>query len=170
MRKITFITLMMILGMSSVSFGKTYLCETDFSRKIINLSNDKSKWESSDTHFYKMFIVKTVGNEERILSVKPKGWKKNKYLCKDGENRGKDPFEGVGVSIRGDDFLSCRVPYLIKYGGHTSSEFVLDLNVSKPVESDRLKGVQFSLYENYNIGKIYRTQSLLVLTGKCEEL
>jgi hypothetical protein len=67
MIKFTILTLMMILGMSSVSLGKQYLCETDFSRKIINLSNDKSKWESSDTHFYKMFIVKTVGNEERIL-------------------------------------------------------------------------------------------------------
>ena len=29
MRKITFITLMMILGMSSVSFGKSYLCITE---------------------------------------------------------------------------------------------------------------------------------------------
>ena len=34
MKKITFLTLMMILGMSSVSLGKSYLCISDVVRYI----------------------------------------------------------------------------------------------------------------------------------------
>ena len=36
-----------------------------------------------------------------------------------------------GKSVRGGDFLSCRILYKKEYGGHTKFEFVLDLNVSK---------------------------------------
>ena len=35
MRKIIFLTLVMILGMSSVSFGKSYLCITDEERNLL---------------------------------------------------------------------------------------------------------------------------------------
>ena len=50
MRKITFITLVMILGMSSVSFGKSYLCIDDTSSyiflKIDNSFHLYGKYES----------------------------------------------------------------------------------------------------------------------------
>ena len=39
MRKIIYLTLMMIIGMSSVSFGKEYVCHPD--RQIIEGEEDK---------------------------------------------------------------------------------------------------------------------------------
>ena len=70
MRKIIFITLMMILGMSSVSFGKSYLCISDL-QKMITFSERKKKWielkKPSDSK-YEKFILKTYKNDKGIKS------------------------------------------------------------------------------------------------------
>ena len=196
MRKFIFITMVMILGMSSVSFGqvsqstneKIYLCETDYHRKLVlmiptklqreiltdpdeNLKNSDYMWSTQHPPNHKKFIVNTEGNDERIISVKINGGKTN--LCLDGvmiQHTNKEwRYEGVGVSTKGGDFLSCRVPYLKKYGGHTMSEFVLDLTGGGYMLSRRQNVIQFSWYHNTNSGHS-RHQMIGTQVGRCEEI
>ena len=65
MRKITFLTLVMILGMSSVSFGKEYLCISDVG---VGLKFKNQKWEPINSSEEK-FIVKTVLNSVRKVFI-----------------------------------------------------------------------------------------------------
>ena len=62
MRKIIFLTLVMILGISSVSFGKSNLCISDVGT---GLQYKKNKWKT-EKYLVKRFIVKTNYYEKWI--------------------------------------------------------------------------------------------------------
>ena len=152
MRKFTFITLMMILGMSSVSFGKSYLCipkkGTLLTPKVNILVTNQSDLNR------KKFLVKTEGNNRKMISVKFFG--KYRYLCKVGEKlfeKGFGVISGVGESIKGGNFLTCRQPHTILEGGFTKVEFILNLKKRK-----------FHFYNllEFRMGQTY--------SGKCEEI
>ena len=155
MRKITFITLMMILGMSSVSFGneKIYLCipdrGVDFGRTSDTI--EKSVWSR-----YK-YVVKTKDNNSEMVSVKEVG--EDYFFCKSGEvlrgNMYKDVTSGVGESNKGKYVLSCRQPHTKEKGGYTQTEF--NLNFGKMIFNS-----YWMNFDMTRIGYLY--------TGKCEEL
>jgi len=122
MKKIIFLTLVMILGMSSVSFGKTYFCTSDLGVHFIygvddwSVINMEGKW-----------VVKTEGNDERIESIKD--FDHDSYSCKDGTDVMNKDFKGKirhgkGKSVKGKTILSCRLMYLQSYGGHIRFEFI----------------------------------------------
>jgi len=152
MIKFTFITLMMILGMSSVSFGKSYLCITERGLFILPDENwlmDKKKGLDKNK-----ILVKTEGNNRKMISVKFFG--KDRYLCKVGEKlfeKGFGVISGVGESIKGGNFLTCRQPHTILEGGFTKVEFILNLKKRK-----------FHFYNllEFRMGQTY--------SGKCEEI
>ena len=155
MRKITFITLMMILGMSSVSFGKSYFCLPtsgttflDDNFHIRNINKDKLKGIDDK------WLVKTEGNDRKMISVKFFG--EDWYLCKVGEKYidGGKVWSGVGESIKGGDFLSCRQPHTSLNGGFTKNEF--NLNFKTKV---------FYYYSMSSLGRIGE-----VTFGRCEEI
>ena len=157
MRKITFITLMMIIGMSSVSFGKEYLCISDINSYFF-FKDGKYK---SEEYVPSKYIIKTEDNDNRMVSVKELG--EDNYFCKDGG--GGTYGGGKNVSIRGGNILTCRVPYIKEYGGHTFKEFNLDLEL-----------MRFNYYKNidhtYNVNFEYTTFTNGVVSkkGKCEEI
>ena len=72
MKKFTFITLVMILGMSSVSFGKDYLCLSSHGILITNNQYRKLPLEKGSGYSLNKlrFMVKTEGNNslEKILN------------------------------------------------------------------------------------------------------
>ena len=157
MRKFTFITLMMILGMSSVSFGKEYFCVSD----IYSYFFFKDGKYKSKEYVPSKYIIKTEDNDNRMVSVKELG--EDNYFCKDGG--GGTYGGGKNVSIRGGNILTCRVPYIKEYGGHTFKEFNLDLEL-----------MRFNYYKNidhtYNVNFEYTTFTNGVVSkkGKCEEI
>ena len=157
MRKFTFITLMMILGMSSVSFGKEYFCVSD----IYSYFFFKDGKYKSEEYVPIKYIIKTENNDNRMVSVKEFG--KDNYFCKEGG--GGTYGGGKNVSIKGGNILTCRVPYIKEYGGHTFKEFNLDL-----------KFMRFNYYKNidhtYNVNFEYTTFTNGVVSkkGKCEEI
>ena len=156
MRKITFITLMMIFGMSSVSFGKSYLCipkkGTLLTPKVNILVTKQSDLNRSK------FLVKTEGNNRKMISVKFFGevW----TICKVGEvyfEKGFGVLSGVGESIKGGDILTCRQPHTSSNGGFTMNEF--NLNIRK---------MEFNYYDmDLKSGDERFGQTL---SGKCEEI
>ena len=150
MRKFTFITLMMILGMSSVSFGKSYLCITELSHKF---GFYDGKYLSGQL-LERKFIIKTEDNDNRMVSVKKFG--EGSYFCKDGEEG--EYQGGINVSIKGGNFLTCRVPFKKEYGGHTYKEFNLDFRF--------LRFILFTNFDNSKEGLFGN----LVEIGKCEEI
>ena len=157
MSKITFITLMMILGMSSVSFGKSYLCISEIGKFI-----DKSDGQYESSRITpKKIIIKTEDNDNRMISVKFFG--KEYFICKDGQN-GWDGESletlgsGMNVSTKGGHFLSCRVPYLKEYGGHIKIEFILNLEFMK-----------FDYYHNSENIQM-KNWGTSIIKGKCEEI
>ena len=161
MKKFTFITLMMILGMSSVSFGKDYFCESEVDQGFLY---SKGKWkqhrlDKNDVSLNSFkFIVKTKGNDEKIESVKYLGQKW--YLCKDGTDdmKGGSKIEhGKGESIKGNTFLSCNLKYLKSEGGHIKTEFVLDL-----------KHMIFEYYTNLTFSQSPWISQ--IKKGSCEEI
>ncbi|MDC0077772.1 hypothetical protein OAJ98_02175 [Deltaproteobacteria bacterium] len=161
MNKFTFITLVMILGMSSVSFGKDYLCESEVDQGFYY---SKGKWgqyrldKNDNTIKSFTFIVKTQGNDEKIESVKNIGDKH--YLCKDGTDDMKSGGKiehRKGESVKGNTFLSCNLKYLKSEGGHIKTEFVLNL-----------KHMIFEFYQNLTLSQSpWITQ---IKKGSCEEI
>lgn len=151
MKKIIFLTLVMIFGMSSVSFGKSYLCLTD-EQRTINLNKEHRIVQEEK------FIVKTLGNDRSMISVKEFG--QNWYVCREGSDSiytvHPSPVER-GKSIRGDNFLSCRQTFIKIYGGHTHHEFILDL-----------ERMIFVFY--WNSLRSHSISSLGITTGKCSEI
>ena len=166
MRKITFITLVMILGMSSVSFGKSYLCIDDTSSyiflKIDNSFHLYGKYESVEVVPTK-YIIKTEKNDNRMVSVKEFG--KDNYFCKDGG--GGTYGGGKNVSIRGGNILTCRVPYIKEYGGHTYKEFNLDLELMR---FNYYKNVDHTYHLNYETFGVNFPNGSIYKKGKCEEI
>ena len=156
MRKITFLTLVMIIGMSSVSFGKSYLCISDVGG-IFHFTD--GEWGLTDIKENK-FIVKTEGNDERMESVKT--FDKDYYVCRDGTDVMDKNFEGKiqhgkGKSVKGKTYLSCRLMYLQSFGGHIKTEFILDI-----------KNMLFDYYTNFTLRlKSFMTQ---IYKGKCSEI
>ena len=157
MKKITFLTLVMILGISSVSFGKSYLCISDVVRYISYVGDE---WSVHDIMLNK-FIVKTERNDERMESVK--FFDKDYYLCRDGTDVMDKNYKGKinvekGKSVKGNTFLSCRLTYLKSYGGHINKEFILDL-----------EKMLFDLYTNFS--RPNRTSRInQIYKGKCSEI
>ena len=155
MRKIIFLTLMMILGMSSVSLGNSYLCISEVNRMFF-FSYSYNKHVVSDEKKEEKFIIKTEGLK-KIVSVKEVG--KDFYLCGVGKFK---PQEGLGkgkvVSFKGGDLLTCRTSYIKEdYGGHTYNEIILDL---KRTSFIYFKNVYSSVHQ---IGQSF-------ITGICEEI
>ena len=160
MRKFTFITLVMILGMSSVSFGKSYLC---IPSQWVSLKYlDKDGKESRKSRVVKedeipktsKFLVNTEGNNRKMISVKFFG--SDYYICKVGEKRIQYDrvWSGISESIKGGDFLTCRQPHTISNGGYTKMEFNLNI-----------KTKDFNYYKmNVRFG------NGLSLFGRCEEI
>ena len=155
MRKITFLTLVMILGMSSVTFGKSYLCITDEERNLILNPNERIIHEDK-------FIVKTLGNDKSMISVKEFG--KDYYKCLEGSEFGYPTSDSVvekNTSIKGNTYLTCRTTYLKINGGHIQSEFVLDLE----------RMIFINYFNNYRSSSPSTlTFSVGVTKGKCEEV
>jgi hypothetical protein len=155
MRKFTFITLMMIIGMSSVSFGneKIYLCiperGVDFGRTSDTI--EKSVWS-----YYK-WVVRTKDDNSEMVSVKRFG--KDSFWCKVGEVIISGEYNtvrsGIGESIKGKNVLTCRQPHTKEEGGYTYFEFNLNLR----------EMIFNSYWMNFDIGRMgFR------YTGKCEEI
>ena len=128
MRKFTFITFMMILGMSSVSFGKEYLCIPTSGVFLMNVEQGNTLQPSNQLSG-KSLIVKTEDNDSKMVSVKEVG--KDYFFCKSGEvlrdNMYLNITSGVGESIKGGYVLTCRHPHTREEGGHTPNEFNLNL-------------------------------------------
>jgi len=156
MRKITFITLMMILGMSSVSFGneKMYLCIPD---KGVSLGGSSDSLDDSNELSGYKYIVKTEDDDSKMVSVKEVG--KDYFFCKSGEvlrdNMYLNITSGVGESIKGGYVLTCRHPHTREEGGHTQNEF--NLNLRKMIFNS-----YFMYFNMVRIGYIH--------SGKCEEI
>ena len=119
MRKITFITLMMILGMSSVSFGKSYLC-TPYHYLLDDLkSRGKGEFRIIPTKVlleHTRFMVKTEGDEIQMKSVKLVGSKE--YLCDVGKG---------SLSMKYFGYRICYNPLIGELTHPKSFEFSLDL-------------------------------------------
>ena len=119
MKKITFLTLVMIFGMSSVSFGKEYLC-TPYRYLLDDLkSGGKGEFRIIPTKLlleHTRFMVKTEDDEIMIKSVKQVGSKE--YLCEVGKG---------SQSIRHFGYRICHNPLVGKLGHPQSYEFSLDL-------------------------------------------
>jgi len=128
MRKFTFITLVMILGMSSVSFGKEYLCIPTSGVFLMNVEQGNTLQPSNQLSG-KSLIVKTEDNDSKMVSVKEFG--RDSYHCKVGEvlrdNSYNDVTSGVGESMKGEDVLTCRQPHTSSEGSYTQYEFNLHL-------------------------------------------
>jgi len=152
MKKIIFLTLVMILGMSSVSLGKSYLCISEKGRILDN-------WEVLKIT-EKKIIVKTEDNNERIESVKYFG-SKNNYICRDGTDVMFKNFKSrveKGKSVKGNTFLSCRLTYLKRFGSHIHTDFILDLK----------KMVFYFYFNNFMSGDEYG--DFRIMRGKCGEV
>ena len=153
MIKFTFITLVMILGISSVSFGNSYLCIPE---RGTLLSHNKNYIITKQSEFNKnKFLVKTYGNNRKMISVKFFG--EDWYICKVGEKYidGGEVLSGVGESIKGGDTLTCRQPHRSEEGGYTKKEFILDF-----------KKNQFHYY-SMNVTSIKMGS---IFSVKCEEI
>ena len=158
----------MIIGMSSVSFGKSYLC---ISNQRVSL--EKKKDGVSNTEFLiDKYKVETSENDNKIISVKVKSTyslgKKNTHtdsdICVVGEKlktiygvtyTEDHSDRGIGESIKGGkggNILSCRH----SYQGSTNHEFVLRL--SKMTFNFYL--MVFTEYSRYGY----------ITSGKCEEI
>ena len=152
MRKFTFITLMMIFGMSSVSFGKSYLCIPTQGVGLGSVGSGDLIY-SKENIVNKKFIVKTEGNNKKMKSVKEFG--EIHFICNDKDSLKKD----VGVSstkvIKGGDFLSCRKTVPISQGGYTYQEFNFNF---------KYKDFNYYYMDMYliRLGSVY--------SGKCEEI
>ena len=75
MRKFTFLTLMMLLGMSSVSFGKQYLCKSKVGVAVIptfgknNTKEQREKIWGLQVMGITEYLVKTDNYDTKMLSV-----------------------------------------------------------------------------------------------------
>ena len=157
MKKFIFLTLVMILGMSSVSFGKSYLCISDV---VGYFSYVGDEWKVYKTEREKI-IVKTEGNDKRMKSVKYFG-DREKYICRYGTDVMDKNYKGKinvekGKSVKGNTFLSCRLTYLKSSGGHVHTEFILDL-----------EKMLFDLYINFSRSK-RKVRINEIHKGKCSE-
>ena len=88
-----------------------------------------------------------------MIFVKPFG--ADYYTCKVGEKyiEGGKVYSGVGESIKGGDFLTCRQPNTSLNGGFTKDEFILDFKKRK--------------FHWYSMLEFRRGQTF---SGKCEEI
>jgi len=100
MKKITFLTLVMIIGMSSVSFGKSYLCISELNN-IIGFNDDSKEWIRSFVEDDEKLIVVIDDNETTITSLKHFQSKKN--LCKNSHVSFSfvpdDPFPSISYDV-----------------------------------------------------------------------
>jgi hypothetical protein len=144
MRKFTILTLMMILGMSSVSFGKSYLC---IPSQGVGLGTvGRGDWIiSKEILVEKRYIVKTEGNNTKLKSVKEFG-SLNSLICNDINPE---------KLMNGGNYLSCRETVPISEGGYTYLEFNFNF-----------MNKEFNFY--YMDLSIIRTGN--VYSGKCEEI
>ena len=146
MRKITFLTLVMILGMSSVSFGKSYLCISEI-EKFITFSERKKKWielKTPSSLEHNKFILKTYKNDKGIESFTEFG-SKHDYCS----GKGKLTSESFVKLKKGISHIYfCDVSFLI---GRTNLVFV----------SDRLR---------FKLGNMTKGVMDRLQYGKCSEI
>jgi len=134
MRKIIFLTFVMILGVSSVSFGKQYLCETKLSYQIhLSLSELFGIKGEGDK-----YIINTQEDNIKLESVKSINKDSNYYIC--GSEEQMDSNRGKSWRLENKKFefvkslnpftkrrtLLCRQLKKIEYGGHVSREFIFE--------------------------------------------
>ena len=155
MRKIIFLTLVMILGMSSVSFGKSYLCISHHG-VVIHGDNKGVELNVIEDVSENKFIINTNGNNTKMLSVKSFG--EDKYECKLGDviRINTSIISGVGESMKGKHMFTCRHSHTSFLGSFTLYELNLDLS-----------NMFFNSYENWNSST---TRLNMMLSGKCEEI
>ena len=79
MKKIIFLTMVMILGMSSVSFGKSYLCTSEIGMKFVKKNGfwnvvdvTGKKWKLSTSEYGNLFYFSVVSKNSDV---------KNDNLC-----------------------------------------------------------------------------------------
>ena len=111
MKKITFLTLVMILGMSSMSFGKSYLCISEVGRIFDHNPEVRIVPEEK-------YVVRTLGDDKKMISVQKFG--ETNFTCLEGSSRvfsNTDTHTNVekGESIKGNTLIICRSTYLKKY-------------------------------------------------------
>jgi len=153
----------MILGVSSVSFGKQYLCETKLSYQI-HLSPGRlfSVKEEGDK-----YIINTQGDNIKLESVKSINKDSNFYIC--GSEEQMDSNGGRSWRIESKKFefvkslnpftkertLLCRNFYKIESGGNVNTEFIFELD----------NGKIFTKFSNH-----LRISTSVLEKGVCQEI
>jgi len=142
MRKFTILTLMMILGMSSVSFGKQYLCSTKVGVAVIPTYGKNNSQEQRERIWglQKMgktnFLVETDEYDTKMLSVYELGGsveeKQQNHWCvtdKSNEYYDKKDKSYLEIDSQTGRVLSCRRTFGGE--GRTYFEFNLELETMK---------------------------------------
>ena len=154
MKIVIFVALIMTLRDSTVSFGKSYLCLPSIAAYLSEDSvsvSDYSKNNSGD-----QILVKTEGNNKKMISVKYFGDDVNYCMVGKVIIQKGIVISGVGESIKGGDYLTCRQPETSSEGGFTGVEF--NLNIRTRV----FNLYTMSLKRNLRLG--------MSIFGKCEEI
>ena len=144
----------MILGMSSVSFGKDYVCSTD---RIVsdNENPDLKGWYllyKEDHGSLSELVVSTEENDTKLKSVFKFG--STNHMCRDGHDSVENG--GMGKSIRVGDYLLCTNSIEDKGDYPTSLQFILNL-----------KTMTFRVFDQNVIDGNWKIN---LSKGKCEEV
>ena len=149
MRKIIFLTLVMIFGVSSVSFGKQYLCVSNLSR-LITIDGVKNNPIGKFLVLTKC-DVKCIHRGDYIYSVKSFGIK-GRVWCKD------NPISRTSF-VENSDVISCNEKS--KYG-NTKVEFNMNFRTRD--------FIGFQMF-NSTFGKRFQENEYYkIWLGSCEEI
>jgi len=156
MRKFTFTTLMMILGMSSVSFGKEYLCVSTYD---VHPLFHQNKW-NIQSYGSSKYVIKTDKEGKKILSFK---------------NFGQD-YIHCPMNPK-DDPLETLTPQIQQYVKRNNDRQVLYKNGVISCRSTWVKGKTTMMDINFEPKRmkfhIFSTgfhDSISLTVGKCEEM
>ena len=147
MRKITFITLVMIFGVSSVSFGKQYLCVSNLSR-MITIDGVKHNPIGKFLVLTKCDVKCIHQRGDYIYSVKSFGIK-GKVWCKDNP------------TIKSPDSLVLSCNEKSKYG-NTKVEFNMNFRTRDFIGFQMFNSTFGKRIQEYEYYKIWM--------GSCEEI
>jgi hypothetical protein len=144
MIKIIFLTLVMILGMSSVSFGKKYLCSTKVGVAVIPTHGKNNTKEQRERIWVirKMsatnFLVETDEYDTKMLSVYELGGsveeKQQNHWCvtdKSNEYYTRGSKSHLEIDSQTGRVLSCRTTHSGSGEGRTYFEFIFELETMK---------------------------------------
>ena len=144
MIKIIFLTLVMILGMSSVSFGKKYLCSTKVGVAVIptfGKNNTKEqreniwglevmgiteylvKTDEYDTKMLSVYLLKRENEHRSVKTIKSFYWcvtdKSNEYYTRGSKSH-------LEIDSQPGRVLSCRTTHSGSGEGRTYFEFIFE--------------------------------------------